>query len=72
MTRIALAVVGAMLPGAATASAQGVRYGVGGGLLLPGRGNTRIFLKSKVINVTVNGVDLVSVPIRIGLRFGAK
>ena len=37
-----------------------------------GRGSTRVFLESKVTDVTVNGVDLVSIPIRVGLRFGAK
>jgi hypothetical protein len=35
MKRIGLAVVVAMLFGAATAAAQGMRYGVGAGLLLP-------------------------------------
>jgi opacity protein-like surface antigen len=35
MKRIWLAVAGAMLLGAATAAAQGMRYGVGAGLLLP-------------------------------------
>src|SRR6266446_9038993 len=35
MKRIGLAVMGAMLLGAVTAGAQGVRYGVGAGLLLP-------------------------------------
>ena len=35
MKRIGLALVGALAPGAATTSAQGVRYGVGVGLLLP-------------------------------------
>ncbi len=35
MTRIGLGVVGVMLLGAATAAAQGVRYGVSAGLLLP-------------------------------------
>jgi opacity protein-like surface antigen len=35
MTRIAVVVVGAILLGAVTAGGQGVRYGVGAGLLLP-------------------------------------
>ena len=35
MKRIGLAVMGAMLLGAVTAASQGVRYGVGAGLLLP-------------------------------------
>lgn len=37
-----------------------------------GRGSTRIFLESKVTDVSVNGIDLVSIPIRVGLRFGTK
>ena len=35
MKGIGLAVIGAVLLGAPTASAQGVRYGVGAGLLVP-------------------------------------
>jgi len=35
MKRIGVALVGALVLGAATTSGQGVRYGVGAGLLLP-------------------------------------
>ncbi len=55
--------------------ASDTKVGLGGGAGVAsrvGRGSTRIFLESKVTNVTVNGVDLVSIPIRVGLRFGAK
>ena len=74
-----------MVLGAATASAQGVRYGVGAGLLLPvgdyhsidepgwtAGVDVSYFLEGKVTNVVVNGVYYVSIPIRVGLRFGTK
>ena len=51
------------------------RLGLGGGAGVAykvGRGSTRLFLEGKVTNVTVNGVYYVSIPIRVGLRFGAK
>lgn len=47
------------------AGGAGVAYSVG-------RGSTRIFLESKLTDLSVNGIDLVSIPIRVGLRFGAK
>ena len=49
-----------------------VGFGGGAGVAYPlGRGSTRVFLESKVTDVT-SGVDLVSIPIRVGVRFGAK
>ena len=84
MKRIGLALVPLLLT-AATAASQGVRYGVGAGLLLPvgdyhsidkpgwtAGVDVSYFLEGKVTNVVVNGVYYVSIPIRVGLRFGTK
>jgi len=51
------------------------KLGVGGGAGVAykvGRGSTRLFLEGKVTSITVNGVSYVSIPIRVGLRFGKK
>jgi len=60
-------------PGFIPSSVTKVGYGGGAGVAYKvGRGNTRLFLEGKVANVVVNGVYYVSIPIRVGLRFGAK
>ncbi len=60
-------------PGFTPSSETKVGFGGGAGAAYRvGSGNTRIFLESKVTSLTVNGVSLVSIPIRVGLRFGAK
>jgi opacity protein-like surface antigen len=60
-------------PGLTPASETKVGFGGGAGVAYRmGRRSTRIFLESKVTDVSVNGIDLVSIPIRVGLRFGAK
>jgi len=51
------------------------RAGFGGGAGVAyrvGTGSTRVFLEGKVTTVTVNGVSYVSIPIRVGVRFGAN
>ena len=56
-----------------TPSETKLGFGGGAGVAYKvGRGSTRIFLESKVTDVRVNGIDLVSIPIRVGLRFGTK
>ena len=60
-------------PGFVPSSETKVGLGGGAGVAYRvGRGSTRLFLEGKVTNVTVNGVYYVSIPIRVGLRFGAK
>jgi len=60
-------------PGFTPTSETKLGFGGGAGVAYKvGRGSTRIFLESKVTDVRVNGIDLVSIPIRIGLRFGTK
>jgi opacity protein-like surface antigen len=59
-------------PGFTPSSDTKLGFGGGAGVAYRvGTGSTRVFLESKVTDVT-SGVDLVSVPIRVGLRFGAK
>ncbi len=59
-------------PGFTPSSDTKVGFGGGAGVAFRvGEGSTRVFLESKVTDVT-SGVDLVSVPIRVGLRFGTK
>jgi len=58
-------------PGFTPSSETKVGFGGGAGAAYRvGRGSTRVFLESKVTSITVNGVHLVSIPIRVGLRFG--
>jgi len=60
-------------PGFIPSSVTRVGYGGGAGVAYKvGRGSTRFFLEAKVTNVAVNGVYYVSIPIRVGLRFGKK
>ena len=60
-------------PGFTTSSVTKAGFGGGAGVAYRvGRGSTRLFLEGKVTNVTVNGVHYVAIPIRVGLRFGAK
>jgi opacity protein-like surface antigen len=60
-------------PGFTPASETKFGFGGGAGVAYKvGRGSTRIFLESKVTDVSVNGIDLISVPIRVGVRFGAN
>ena len=60
-------------PGFATSSVTKVGFGGGAGVAYRvSTGNTRVFLEGKVTVVTVNGVSYVSIPIRVGLRFGKK
>ncbi len=60
-------------PGFTTSSETKVGFGGGAGVAYRlGRGSTRLFLEGKATNVTVNGVHYVAIPIRVGLRFGAK
>jgi len=60
------------VPGFIPSSETKVGLGGGAGVAYKvGRGSTRLFLEGKVTNVAVNGVYYVSIPIRVGLRFGA-
>lgn len=60
-------------PGFVSSSDTKVGFGGGAGVAYRvGTGATRVFLEGKVTTVTVNGVNLASIPIRVGLRFGAK
>ena len=60
-------------PGFTPAFEAKVGFGGGAGVAYKvGSGGTRIFLESKVTDVRVNGIDLISIPIRVGLRFGVK
>jgi len=60
-------------PGLAPSSETKAGFGGGAGVAYRvSSGSTRLFLEGKVTNVTVNGIYYVAVPIRVGLRFGAK
>ncbi len=60
-------------PGFTTSSVTKAGFGGGAGLAYRvGARSTRLFVEGKVTTVTVNGVSYVSIPIRVGLRFGAK
>jgi hypothetical protein len=60
-------------PGFTTSSVTKAGFGGGAGVAYRlGTGRTRLFVEGKVTNVTVNGVDYVSIPVRVGLRFGTK
>jgi len=60
-------------PGYTTSSVTKAGFGGGAGVAYRvGTGSTRVFLEGKVTTVTVNGVSYVSIPIRVGLRFGTK
>lgn len=60
-------------PGVTPSSETKVGFGGGAGVAYRvGRGSTRVFLESKITDVSVNGIDLVSIPLRVGLRFGTK
>lgn len=60
-------------PGFSPSTDTKIGFAGGGGVAYRvGKGNTQLFLEGKVGNVTLNGVHLVSIPIRIGLRLGAR
>lgn len=60
-------------PGFTTSSDTKVAYGGGVGLAYRvGKGSTRVFLEVKVTTLTLNGVSLTSIPIRVGLRVGTR
>jgi len=60
-------------PGFSTSSVTQAGFGGGAGVAYRvGTGSTRVFLEGKVTTVTVNGVSYVSIPIRVGVRFGAN
>ncbi len=78
MKRIGLAVMGAMLLGAVTAAGQGVRYGVGAGLLLPAGDYNSIDKPGWIAGADVTywfpsaSTAIRAIPIKVGLRFGTK
>ena len=73
MKRIGLVTGGSRPPGFIPSSKTKVGVGGGAGVgYKAGRGSTRLFLEGKVTNVVVNGVYYVSIPIRVGPRFGKK
>jgi hypothetical protein len=57
----------------ASSSDTKVGFGGGGGVAYGvGAGSTRTFLEAKVTTVTLNGVNLASISLRVGLQFGTK
>jgi opacity protein-like surface antigen len=61
------------VPGFASSSDTRIGFGGGAGVAYRvGAGGTRVFLESKVTSMTLNGVNIASIPIWVGLRFGAK
>lgn len=60
-------------PGFASSSDTKVGFGGGAGVAYRvGAGSARVFLESKVTSMTLNGVNFASIPIQVGVRFGAK
>lgn len=60
-------------PGFTPSSDTKVGFGGGAGVAYRvGTGSTRVFLETKVTSMTLNGVAFASIPIRVGVRFGAK
>lgn len=60
-------------PGLAASSETKVGFGGGAGVAYRlGTGGARLFVESKITTVTKNGVNLISIPIRVGLRFGTR
>jgi len=78
MKRIGLAVMGAMLLGAVTAAGQGVRYGVGAGLLLPVGDYHSLDNPGWIVGADVTywfpsaSTAIRAIPIKVRLRFGTK
>jgi hypothetical protein len=61
------------ITGGASASESKVGFGFGGGLAFKmGAGSTRLFVEGKWTTVSTTGSSTSFIPIRVGLRFGAK
>jgi len=59
--------------GVGSASESKVGFGVGAGLAFKmGVGSTRLFVEGKWTTVSTSGTSTSFIPIRVGLRFGAK
>jgi len=59
--------------GVGSASESKVGFGVGAGLAFKmGAGSTRLFVEGKWTTVSTTGSSTSFIPIRVGLRFGAK
>jgi len=61
------------LTGGGSASESKVGFGVGAGVAFKmGAGSTRLFVEGKWTTVSTTGSSTSFIPIRVGLRFGAK